>query len=62
MRPGCGIFGGMTAFGGATEHQGYGTPHFHAEGHIVSVDQFHKLAEVGQKMQEGKFVFEDVVK
>ncbi len=62
MRPGGGIFGGMTAFGGATEHQGYGTPHFHAEGHIVCAYQFHTLAEVVQKMEEGKFAFEDVVR
>ena len=32
MRPMGGTFGGMPALGGATEHQGNGTPHFHAEG------------------------------
>ena len=26
------VFGGMPELGGATEHQGNGTPHFHAEG------------------------------
>ena len=35
MRPGGGILGGMAATRGATEHQGIGTPHLHAEGHIA---------------------------
>ena len=35
MRPMGGSFGGMPALGAATEFQGHGTPHLHAEGHIV---------------------------
>ena len=40
MRPVGGVLGGMSALGGGTEHQGNGTPHYHAEGHLVCAYQF----------------------
>ena len=46
MRPVGGVLGGMTALGGATEHQGHGTPHFHAEGHVVCPHQFGTLEDI----------------
>ena len=51
-RPVGGCFGGMNAFGAATEFQGHGTPHLHAEGHIVCMYQFGTLAEVASRVKE----------
>ena len=62
MRPGGGILGGMSALGGATEHQGYGTPHLHAEGHIACAYQFGTLADIVKALQSQSFSFEDIVK
>ena len=62
MRPGGGILGGMAAIGGATEHQGYGTPHLHAESHIACAYQLGTLADVAQLLQTKSFSFEDVVR
>ena len=53
MRPLGGVLGGMPAFGGATEHQGNGTPHFHCEGHVVCCYQYGTLAEIGEKIKAG---------
>ena len=39
MRPLGGILGGMSAFGGGTEHQAQGTPHLHMEGHVLCIYQ-----------------------
>jgi hypothetical protein len=44
MRPLGGVLGGMSALGGAVEHQNHGTPHFHAEGHVVCAYQYKTLA------------------
>ena len=54
MRPVGGCCGGMEALGGATEHQGNGTPHFHGEGHIVTAHQFDSLADIGLKVKTSK--------
>ena len=61
MRPCGGILGAMPAFGGATEHQGHGTPHFHAEGHIASAYRFGTLQDVVKQLQTGLFSFQDIV-
>ena len=53
MRPMGGVLGGMVAFGGATEHQGHGTPHLHAEGHVACLYQFHSLEEIAEKIRKG---------
>ena len=53
MRPVGGVLGGMSAFGGGTEHQGHGTPHLHAEGHVVCVYQYGTLQEVAEKISNG---------
>ena len=53
MRPVGGVLGGMSAFGGGTEHQGHGTPHLHAEGHAVCVHQYGTLQEVAEKISHG---------
>ena len=61
MRPGGGILRGMPAFGSATEHQGCGTPHLHAEGHIACAYQFGTLADIVKHLQADSFSFEDIV-
>ncbi|HIE68948.1 MAG TPA: hypothetical protein EYP98_01630, partial [Planctomycetes bacterium] len=53
MRPAGGVLGGMSAFGGGTEHQMHGTPHLHAEGHIVCAYQYGTLKEVAAKIEQG---------
>ena len=60
MRPMGGVLGGMTAFGGATEHQGHGTPHFHANGHIVCAYQYGTLADIAAKIQRGELSVESL--
>jgi hypothetical protein len=60
MRPVGGALGGMTAFGGGTEHQGGGTPHFHGEGHVVCMHQFATLQEIGEKLKAGLVNTEEV--
>ena len=55
MRPMGGSLGGMPALGGGMEHQVAGTPHVHAEGHVVCVYQYNTLAEVSQKLAAGLF-------
>ena len=54
MRPFGGGLGGMEALGGATEHQGHGTPHFHGQGHIVCAHQFKTLHEIAELMTDSK--------
>ena len=54
MRPMGGAMGGMTSLGGATEHQGNGTPHFHCEGHVVCCYQYGTLADIGAKTDLGE--------
>ena len=58
MRPMGGVLGGMCALGGATEHQGMGTPHFHAEGHVVCAYQYDTLHDIAEKLREGHFTLE----
>ena len=53
MRPVGGVLGGMCAFGGGTEHQGYGTPHLHGQGHLVCAYQFNTLEEIAQNLWVG---------
>ena len=53
MRPTGGLLGGMAAFGGGTEFQGHGTPHFHAQGHIVCTYQYATLADIAAKLERG---------
>ena len=47
------------ALGGATEHQGNGTPHFHGEGHVVSAYQFGTMQEIADKFQQSKISVEE---
>ena len=54
MRPMGGVMGGMNAFGGATEHQGNGTPHLHAEGHVVCAYQYDTMFEIAEKFRQQK--------
>ena len=51
MRPLGGVLGGMTSLGGATEHQGHGTPHLHFEGHVVCIYQYGTLEEIAAKIR-----------
>ena len=48
-----GVCGACTHFGGATEYQGHGTPHFHGEAHFVNVYQHHTLQEIAQRISDG---------
>ena len=57
MRPGGGVFGGVVAMGGGTEHQGYGTPHLHLEFHVTSAYQYGTLADVVSKLRAGSFSY-----
>ncbi len=61
MRPGGGVLGGMPAIGGATEDQGYGTPHLHVEGHVASAYKYDTLAEIVEKLKAGFFSYSDLV-
>ena len=58
-RPGGGVIGGVPSLGGATEHQGYGTPHLHVNVHVASTYQFDTLAETVRKLKEQKFSIDD---
>ena len=58
MRPMGGVLGGMTALGGATEYQGHGTPHFHAEGHVVCAYQYDTMEEIAAKFRAQKITLE----
>ena len=53
MRPKGGVLGGITALGGAVEHQGVGTPHFHFEAHVVCAFQYGTLHDVAEKIKVG---------
>ena len=44
--------GGLPALGGATEHHVNGTPHFHAEVHVVSAYQYGNMEEIAQKFRD----------
>ena len=44
----------MTALGGSTEYQGSGTPHLHAEGHVVCAYQFDTMQEIEDKFRNKK--------
>ena len=50
---GC-VMGGKSALGGATEHQGKGTPHFHCEGHVVCAYQYDTMLEIAGKFRQQK--------
>ena len=50
MRPMGGVNGGMNAMGGGNEHQLFGTPHFHAQGHVVSVYQYCTMEEIAETL------------
>ena len=54
MRPTGGVLGGIAAIGGSTEYQGAGTPHYHAEGHIVCAYQYGTMKEIEEKIHERK--------
>ena len=58
MRPGGGVVGGVVALGGATEHQGYGTPHLHVEIHIACAYQYGTLHEVADLLKKNRFSFD----
>ena len=58
MRPGGGVVGGVVALGGATEHQGYGTPHLHVEIHVACAYQYGTLQEVGELLKKDRFSFD----
>jgi hypothetical protein len=55
MMPMGGILGGCPGFGGATEHQTMGAPHFHTEAHIACIYQYGTLAEIAPKITDGLF-------
>ena len=61
MRPGGGVLGGMPAIGSGTEHQGHGTPHLHAQGHVASAYQFDTMQEIVEKLKAGLFSYSDLV-
>ena len=48
------------SLGGATEHQGNGTPHFHGEGHIVCAYQYGTLADIVEKLDRREFTVDDI--
>ena len=54
MRPVGGALGGITALGGATEYQNYGTPHFHGEAHMINAYQFGTMHEIAEKFRAKK--------
>ena len=58
MRPGGGVVGGVVALGGATEHQGHGTPHLHVEIHIACAYQYCTLEEVAEMLKRDSFSFD----
>ena len=51
MRPMGGVLGGITALGGAVEHQGMGTPHFHFEVHVACAYQYGTSEEIARKIK-----------
>ena len=61
MRPMGGSAGGMNAIGGGTEHQAVGTPHLHAQGHIVCMYQHDTLQEVADGIRAGFVNYQSVV-
>ena len=60
LRPVGGVAGAMPALGGATEHQGFGTPHFHGEGHIACAHQFGTLQDIADKIRAGDMSAQDL--
>ena len=46
------------ALGGATEHQGYGTPHLHVEIHVACAYQSATLQEVAELLKKDRFSFD----
>ena len=60
MRPMGGVLGGLNAFGGGTEHQDAGTPHFHGQGHVVSIYQFGTLDEIASQIRAGTLRSDDL--
>ena len=61
MRPMGGSAGGMNAIGGGTEHQAVGTPHLHAQGHVVCMYQYDTLQEVADRIRAGFVNYQSVV-
>ena len=43
--------GGIPAIGGGVEHQGFGTPHFHFDAHVVCIYQYGTLQEIADKIK-----------
>ena len=62
MRPCGGVLGATVAAGGATEHQGHGTPHLHVQTHVVSIYQFGTMADVVAALRAQKFDFEGLAR
>ena len=62
MLPCGGVCGGVMALGGSNEHQGIGTPHLHADIHVVCVHQYRTLHEIAdliaKELFDAKTVFE----
>ena len=50
-----GTLGACNAFGGATEYQGHGTPHFHGEVHVICIYQFGTLEEIADRIKAKLF-------
>ena len=51
--------GGAPAVGGGIEHQGYGTPHLHAEVHVACTYQYDTMEEVLAKLHSNRFSLGD---
>ena len=47
--------------GGATEHQQYGTPHFHGEVHVACMYQFCTMQEIADKIENGWVAVQDII-
>ena len=54
MRPSGGVFGALAALDGAIEHQAQGTPHLHAEYHVVTAYQYDTMKDIAEKLQVKK--------
>ena len=55
MVPLGGILGGCVAVGAATEHQGVGTPHIHANIHVACIYQYQTLLDIADKISQQAF-------
>ena len=55
MMPMGGLLGGCDGFGGATENQTAGTPHFHGEAHVICIYQFGTLQGIAERIKAKLF-------